>query len=352
MRLLVVAGVLCGALVAPLSAWDHPGHAIVNELALASLPDDFPAFVREPANVARISFLAGEPDRWSHALDIPLKHYQWPDHYLDVEQLPAAGLDVATISSFRYDFMQAFDRGRTAHPENFQKADPINVAIHVEQWPGFLPWAITEYYGKLTAAFASFKVYEELGTPEEVANARANVIYIMGTMGHFVGDCAEPLHTTIHHAGWSGANPAGYTTETTIHTWIDSGLITKAGIKLADVRSRIAPAQVISLAVRPDGRDPVFVAQVDFIVAQNKFVEPLYQLEKAGKLGRGAVPVSDEGRAFIEGQLVKGGQMLGAVWLTAWRATRPDTYLRGVLLRRQAAAAPRVDTGSAPQKVP
>src|SRR3972149_6620029 len=84
--------------------WDHPGHRIVNELALSALPADFPAFVHEPANAARIGFLAGEPDRWSHAPDLPLKHANWPDHYLDVDVLADAGLDPRTVSSFRYDF--------------------------------------------------------------------------------------------------------------------------------------------------------------------------------------------------------------------------------------------------------
>ena len=48
----------------PAHAWDYEGHRIINELALASLPADFPAFVREPAAAERIAFLSGEPDRW------------------------------------------------------------------------------------------------------------------------------------------------------------------------------------------------------------------------------------------------------------------------------------------------
>ena len=46
-------------------AWDYPGHRIVNELALASLPADFPAFVRDPAAAERIAFLSGEIGRAS-----------------------------------------------------------------------------------------------------------------------------------------------------------------------------------------------------------------------------------------------------------------------------------------------
>lgn len=56
-----------------LRAWDYEGHRIINQIALESLPADFPRFVHGPANVERIKFLAGEPDRWRNVPDLPLK---------------------------------------------------------------------------------------------------------------------------------------------------------------------------------------------------------------------------------------------------------------------------------------
>ena len=338
-RLLPFATFFAGA--ATLSAWDAPGHRIVNQLALDSLPADFPAFVHEPAAVVRIAFLAGEPDRWSHAVDLPLKHNNWPDHYLDVEQLPDAGLDPMTVSSFRYDFVAAFSKGREAHADKFAAIDSAPDPDHTRHWPGFLPWTVTESYGKLKAAFSALKVYQELGTPEEIANAEADVIFQMGTMGHYVGDLSQPLHTTIHHDGWSGANPHGYYVGKGYHTWIDSGLIAKAGIKAADIEPRLTPAQPLSLALRTDERDPIFVATMDFLLEQNKLVEPLYQMDLEHKLGRVNSPVSPEARALIEGQLCKGGELLGGLWLTAWRAAQPESYLRSVLMKRKIAETPK-----------
>jgi hypothetical protein len=63
-------------------------------------------------------------------------------------------------------------------------------------------------------------------------------------------------------------------------------------------------------------------------------------MEKAGKFKGGSAEESAEGRAFLEGQLLRGGRMLSAIWLTAWRSAPPDTYLRAQLLKRQADAAP------------
>ncbi|MBA3850541.1 MAG: hypothetical protein C0502_11200, partial [Opitutus sp.] len=117
------------AAFAPLAqAWDYEGHRAVNQIALASLPEDFPTFVREPANAERIAWLSSEADRWRSAPDLPARHCNAPDHYLDLEDLAKAGLDAATVSSFRYEFVAQFARGRDAHPENFAPIEPAQNA--------------------------------------------------------------------------------------------------------------------------------------------------------------------------------------------------------------------------------
>lgn len=325
----------------PALAWDYEGHRMVNQLALATLPADFPAFVREPANAERIAFLAGEPDRWRSVADLPLKQYNSVDHYCDLEQLTDAGLDPATVSPLRYEFAARFAAGRAAHPDKFPALDPAKNADHAREWPGFAPWAITEYYAKLKSAFSYLQAFEAAGTPVEIANAQADIVYLMGVMGHYAGDGAQPLHTTVHHNGWVGPNPQGYTTSTGIHAWIDGGFIAKAGIKAEDLRPRVVPAESIMMAAQPDGRDPMFVAVMAYWRAQQTLVEPLYAMEKAGKFSREkGEAVLPEGRAFIEARLLTGAEMLGSLWLTAWKQAGPDIYLRAQLLKRQAAAVP------------
>jgi hypothetical protein len=278
------------------------------------------------------------------------------DHYLDLEELEEAGLDPTRVSELRYQFALQFATGRAAHPDRFPAIDPAKNKDHSREWPGFAPWAIVEYYGKLKSGFSYLKTlqeFPEVVKPEEITNIQASIVNVMGLMGHFIGDGAQPLHATIHHHGWVGPNPDGYSTWYGIHAWIDGGLIAKAGIAPGRITSRITPAQPISLATRSDGRDPMFASVMDYFIATQKLVVPLYQLEKAGKLGNDILtplpngqthaeprPLADEGRAFIETQLLRGGQMLGAIWVTAWRSAPPDTYLRTQLLKRQPAAAP------------
>ena len=198
---------------------------------------------------------------------------------------------------------------------------------------------MAEWFHKLQSTFSYLKAYEDVGgTPEEIENAQADAVYVMGVMGHYVGDCAQPLHTTNHHNGWVGPNPNGYTTWPGLHSWIDSGLMDKAAIRLADLLPRVSLVEPIALPPRTDGRDPFFVTAMDYVIAQNELVEPLYRLEKAKLLGHSEQPITPEGRAFIEGQLLQGGRMLSRIWLTAWQSAPLDTYLRTQLAKRREAA--------------
>jgi hypothetical protein len=335
-----VALVLLTAAIVPSSrAWDYEGHRMVNELALASLPADFPAFVRAPAAAERVAFLSGEPDRWRNASDLPLRHENNPNHYLDLEQLDWAGLDLASLSPLRYEFALQFAAGREAHAARFPRFDPAKNAEHTREWPGFLPWTITESFERLKSAFSYLRAFQESGgTPAEIANAQANIIFFMGVMGHYVGDGAQPLHVTVQHNGWVGANPHGYTTDPKFHAWIDGGFIAKAGITFDQLAPRARMARLLATTPQPGERDAMFTEVMRYLRAQNERVVPLYELEKAGKLRADGSPGSFAGREFIDEQLLRGGEMLGSIWLTAWRTAPADQYLLGQLARRSAAA--------------
>lgn len=336
----VAAAVLCLGL--PARAWDLEAHRLVNQLALTALPKDFPTFVHGVSNADRIAFLASEADRWRNVPDPVMKQSggSWTDHFFDIEYLPDAGIDLDTLTSFRFDFVVQFAAGRAANAHKFAPIDPAKNRDHTQEWPGFAPWAITEYFGRLRSAFSYLKVFEELGTPDEVLNAQANIVYLMGVVGHYVGDCSQPLHTTKHFNGWAGENPKGYTRWNGLHSWID-GFAARAGIKFADLSPRLAAVQPVALVARQDGRDPLFVAVLDYIRAQNTKVEPLYQLEQRGQLGNGGGVIAADAKAFIEQRIVEGAQMLATIWLTAQRNAVPDTYLRSSLIKRQAATASR-----------
>lgn len=323
------------AFPAALPAWDYLGHRAVNLLALEALPPEFPKFVKTPEARERIAFLGGEPDRWRNSPELPLKHQNGPDHYIDLEDLADIDQTPQTLTEFRYVFTAQLAAGRQAHAERFAAINPEKNKDHTREVIGFLPWTIAEYYGKLYSGFSYLKTFEEHGTPEEVANAQANIIYIMGVMGHYVGDGAQPLHTTRHNNGWEGANPNGYTTARTFHAWIDGNFLNKSGgIDLVRLSTEIKPAGLLPTGER-DGHNAVFSGIVQYLEEQHTKVEPLYQLEKAGKLSVEKGQDAQEGRHFLENQMVVGAQMLSSLWLTAWRSAPTDSFLRASLLERK-----------------
>lgn len=324
-----IAGSLClGLLPIPdCQAWDYDGHRLVNQIALASLPKEFPAFIATPEARERIAFLSGEPDRWRNTSD--LNHFNGPDHYLDFEELQPYKIDPLSLDHFRYDFVGTCAKYRAAHPESFKPVDPERDRDHTRQLVGFLPWAIMENFDRLKSGFSYLKAFQEAGTPEEIANAQADIIYVMGVMGHYVGDGSQPLHTTINFNGWAVENPNQYTTRQ-IHSWIDGGYIQKiGGLELKDLTAEVKPAQPLAAG------DP-FKQILNYLADQQKMVEPLYKMEKEGKLsGEGENGL--QGKPFISHQLVVGGQMLGNLWYTAWQQAAPDNYLRSQLAKRKLA---------------
>jgi hypothetical protein len=340
-KLLPILGTLCGFIwlgTRMAGAWDYEGHHIINRLALASLPADFPSFALAPSQRERIAFLAGEPDRWRNSDESALRHVNSPDHYIDLEELALYGLTPETLPPLRYDFVARLALCRAAHPEKFPQIDPDKNRDHTRQLVGFLPWTITEYYAKLKSEFSYLKAFQEAGgTPEEIANAQANVIYTMGAMGHFVGDATQPLHTTVHFNGWTGENPRHYTTDRAFHAWIDGGYIAKVNVEgdFDEMRQRLRAARVLAPNNHPVQPEEMFQTVVAFIGEQNKLVEPLYQLEKDHKLS-GDDPLGMQGKPFIEGQLLKAGQMLGDIWYSAWQQAPVDGYLKRELEARHA----------------
>ncbi|HWH71203.1 MAG TPA: hypothetical protein VNT26_17585 [Candidatus Sulfotelmatobacter sp.] len=321
-------------------AWDYEGHRLVNQLALASLPTNFPAFVHTPAAAERIAFLAGEPDRWRNMQDLPLRHCNGPDHYIDMEELAVYGLKPELLPVFRYEFVAQLALVRHAHPEKFPEVNSAKNEDHTREVVGLLPWGIAESYAKLKSGFSYLKAYEEEGgTPEEIANAQANLIYVMGVMGHLVGDASQPLHTTIHHHGWVGENPHQYSTNSRIHSWIDGGYLLKVGGgDLKAMEAKLHPAQLVALNGRTAKPEEMFQAAMTFLIEQNKMVEPLYQMDKEGQFsGQGEAGL--KGKAFLEGQLTKSGQLLGDLWYSAWQQAPPDTFLQRQLAKRKQTAS-------------
>jgi hypothetical protein len=307
-RLALAVGCLWGSRDA--AAWNARGHRTVTLLALDGLPEGMPAYLREPAIRTRIAEQSVEPDRWRGTRTVPIAHEANPEHYIDVEDLAPYGLTLAGLPEYRYEYVRIMAVARDKSPGAFptEEKDPDKV----KDWPGFLPYAIAEHHAKLRSSFNTYRILEAVNDParaEQLEQARQNIISEMGLLSHYVGDAAQPLHTTRHHHGWVGENPQGYTTEGGFHAYIDGKVIDAHGLDFAALRPGM------SYDLRADGG--AWRTGLDEIERSFARVETLYRMKKDGSLE------GPEGKAMLSERMRDGARTLEALYASAWEASAP-----------------------------
>lgn len=307
---------LCFALMlsACAAAWDARGHRIITYVALDGLPPDAPDWLRDEQVRHRLAHQAGEPDRWRGWPAATLGHVNKPDHYLNIELLEQFGLTLDTVPPLRNEYLRVMAISKYVHPEKVEPYDAGSDRDRSREWPGFLPHAICEHYARLQACFMQVRILERIGDPNrayQVVQARENALYHMGMLSHFVGDAAQPLHTTKHFNGWVGDNPGGYTTDRSFHAYIDGGVLDHHAITYAAVRSHVSYGLRVNRA--DPWRDVLALLRRSF-----DCVEPLYRLERDGEL-RG-----ETGRQFITARLADAAATLVALYAAAWASSVPN----------------------------
>lgn len=299
-------------------AWDSHGHRLVTALALDGCAADtlLPAWLNEPDARARMMYQSSEPDRWRAQRTPALIHENAPDHFIDVEDLEPFGLTLESMPSLRNEYIRVMAAAKAAHPERFTSYDAALDPHKEKEWPGFVAHSMLEHYAKLQASFRTLRLLEEAG-PEgrahQIRQARENIIYHIGVLSHFVGDAAQPLHTTRHFNGWAASdpNPNGYTTSNRFHAYIDGGVVSLHKIDYDSLRPRAS----FDLCVSGADPWPDILAHIRRSFAH---VEDLYRMEKDGSLD------AEPGKQLIEDRLLDGAAMLHAMIRAAWETSAPD----------------------------
>jgi hypothetical protein len=269
--------------------WGDEGHKIVNRAAVNAVPADMPVFFK--AGIERIVYDAPEPDRWRSASEFTLKEAQEPDHFIDLERVE----DLGELPDGRFEYIKLLYAKRARASENPDDFLPEKV--------GFQPYAAVEVYGRLKVAFREYRQLKAEGKPTDAAEQ--NAIFYAGWLGHYVGDAANPMHTTVNYNGWVGPNPHGYTTAA-VHAPIETDFVNRNLAYMSDIGPLVS---------KPKPLEDPFRDYVAYLESSHKLVEPIYQIEKKGGFKDAG---TDEGRVFIRGRLAAGAQMLANMYYTAW----------------------------------
>ena len=284
-------------------AWGPTGHQLINRLASANLPGEVPEFLRDARAQEAMAYYGPEPDRWRSPLEPELSAAQAPEHFIDLENADLVG----ELPKRRYDYVRALAVAQAAHPD---------VPLSVEK-VGLQPYVVEEVWERLKAGM---RAYRQLAAAKgDTKPVECEIVFYAGWLGHYVGDAANPLHTTVQYNGWTGPNPKGYTTEHTIHAQFESVFV-DAAMKPGEVGAEVA-------AAKPKLIDDEWAQYLGYVRQSHGLVETTYALEKAGGFAGMGTP---EGKAFMEQQLASGAIELRDLIYTAWvRSADPEPERKG-----------------------
>lgn len=274
-------GVMAALCASSVSAWWVKGHESIAEAAAARLPESMPAFFR--AGGKHLAHYAGDPDRWKNRDAVHLRAAESPDHYIDLEDL----------------------EGNELPADRYKAAALIAKLKHRPERTGMLPYAIMEYYDRLSCAF-----YDLRADPKNPA-IQAKCLVYAGNLAHFTGDAAMPLHTTRDYDGKKG--PGGKLVQKGIHAKIDA----------FPEKNGFTPEE-IGRGLEPQSIDDMWAYVLKTIKESHTHIDRCYELDAAGAFDK---PTA-ESRKFILDRCRASTQFTMDVWFGAWRrsAKLPPHY--------------------------
>ncbi|MBT5872047.1 MAG: hypothetical protein HOH43_01400 [Candidatus Latescibacteria bacterium] len=257
------------------NAWWEKGHRIIAANAAAVLPQEMPEFFR--GNAATLVRLSVQPDMWKE-FGTELRRSESPDHYLDVEYL------APSPSEFE------FQRDRYVAMRKINKTmDPARV--------GMLPYRILEDFQKLRGAFAQHR------KDPSNTSIQQEVLFYAGTMGHYAGDTAQPLHLTIHYDGRVDSKGSVKSAKG-IHSLFEGEF----------VRDHIEQQDSAPFVPAPERYEDLRHAIRQAFTTSFAEIDRVYNLEAAGQLKNPDSQTLEFGRR----RLAHGSSFLASLWYTAW----------------------------------
>lgn len=300
-----------------LDAWGLRGHTVANLAAVEGIPQDGPAFLK--AQKAYIGHLGTIPDTWRGVSEPYLRISEDANHGWYTE-----GFDfIPDPPHSRTEFMlRVYDEYLKTKSKDPDRAKLLNI-----RYTGLQAYSIMEGYERMKAGMRLYRAVSEpeqfngtniaksyapisplLHDPAQVAQMLAtDIAFYMGWVGHYVADAAQPLHNSIHHDGWSGPDPKGYTRDPRIHGRFESQYVDLIGVTEEDV--------VKYMRKEPRHLDDVWKAVLNHSLEARDSTEDVYRLDL-----RGAFQKKDDAEAkeLVCKRLAAGASFLRDLAYTAW----------------------------------
>ncbi len=300
MRAVLVLSVTAILLSSSALAWGPDGHRMISTVAVQSLPEEVPSFLRSANAVDESGYLGPEADRQRGAGQ-SFDAERAPGHFVDIED----DLTILGGPSIK------------ALPVSREQYDTALRAKNATQYKaGYLPYSIQQGFELLSKDLAYWRVdvWGEKNAKTETERAwyaqdrvrREKIaLFDLGTWSHYVADGSNPMHATVHFNGWGKyPNPEGFT-EAKIHSPFESAYV-HGNINESDVKA--------ALPAYRDCKCAIWVRTADYLVASQSEVVPLYRLEKQGVFAK----QTPEGKAYVAKRLAIGAAELRDMIIDAW----------------------------------
>jgi hypothetical protein len=343
-----VALIVCVQFVAQsLGAWGVRGHTVANLAAVDSIPASGPVFLK--SQKAYIGHLGTIPDTWRSVSEPFLRISEDANHSWYTE-----GFDfIKEPPCSRTEFiLRVYDEYLRV-----SKSDPDRAKLLNIRYTGLQAYSIMEGYERMKAGMRLYRGVAEPGERSNIGKLYApisplyqdpaevkqmlltDISFYMGWTGHYVADAAMPLHDSIHHDGWSGDNPKGYTRDPEIHGRFESQYVDLIATSEADVL-KFVPKDARYL-------DDPWQATLQHSLDSRNFVEDVYRLDL-----RSAFKNKDdqEARELVYRRLAAGAAFLRDLAYTAWIDSAKPVPAVNAVDRPENPDNPRYDpaAGSAP----
>jgi hypothetical protein len=284
---LLALGVVFFSPVPAAWAWGSHGHTIAGRAADLKMPAEMPKFFLDSSE--QLGYLTAEPDRWRDPSAAAVTDAFNPDHAINLELVPEGALEA---------------KDRFAYLAMLQK-DGLTVAL------GMAPFRTLEIFERLRTEFRLWRAAVDGKTRGWI---QQRIINDAGILGHYVTDGSQPLHTSVTHHGWVGANPNGYTTDPSIHSRFE-GQYVDTHVELSDILPKVESTPHVLSDEQP--------AILAYFRKTHTQLNRLYDLEKQAPFNADTTNADD--KTFVVERLAAGATMLRDLWWTAWveSATTP-----------------------------
>ncbi|HEY2875492.1 MAG TPA: hypothetical protein VGJ56_26430 [Reyranella sp.] len=297
-------------LLAPGAAfgWGATGHEFASGVGAEILPEEIPAFVRQPAVIAEIAVLGRELDR-SKGTGDPHDRERDPGHFVNLDDSQRV-VGVLTLDML---------------PPTREAYDTILRTRNFTQYSaGYLPYSIVDGWQQLAKDFAYWRA-ASVGArtavdPSERAwfdtdrqRRETLVIRDLGVWSHYVGDASQPMHVSMHFDGWGPFdNPRDFSTKRGLHARFE-GAFVKSNVTRDAVKAATVPYRACTCSIWDRMRSLLLASQAQVV--------PLYELDQKGAFVDG----NPAGIAFATARLADSASVLRDMIVDAWRASEDMT---------------------------